>query len=168
MYQRITKPALAACLFGWSMLLWLGGAVAAESAVIELVDGSTVRGEVLSLKGGAYEVKSKSLGVVRIPQNDVALVSYADAKISAAAAVPSNSANVELLSSLQTQLSQNPETLQLIMGLGEDPTMQAVIHDPEIQAAIRSGNFESLMTHPKIKALMAHPTIRKITADSAR
>lgn len=168
MYQRLTKRALTACLFGCSMLLWQSGAIAAESAVIELVDGSTLRGEVLSLKGGAYEIKSKTLGVIRIPQNDVALVSYADTTATAAATAPSNAANIALMSSLQTQLSQNPETLQLIMGLGEDPTMQAVIHDPEIQAAIRSGNFESLMTHPKIKALMAHPTIRKITADSTR
>ncbi len=168
MYQGVTKQALTVCLIGWATLMCHSGAIAAESAVIELVDGSSLRGEVLSLKGGAYEIKSKSLGVIRIPQNDVALVSYADTTATASAAVTSNAASLELLSSLQTQLSQNPETLQLIMSLGQDPTMQAVIHDPEIQAAIRNGKFESLMTHPKIKALMAHPTIRKITADSTQ
>ena len=73
-----------------------------------------------------------------------------------------------VMNALQSTLSQNPDTLELIMGLKDDPALQAVIRDPAIQAAIRSGDFQSLMGNPKIKALMAHPTVQKISADYAQ
>ena len=137
--------------------------LAAETATIELTDGSTLKGELLSLKGGAYEVKTRSLGVLRIPQEDVALVSY---KSTGGTAQELSVANVNpTVANLQQQMAGNPETLSLIMGLGNDPAIQAVVSDPEIKAAIARGDFEMLMKHPKIQQMMRHPTIRKITGD---
>ncbi|MDH3642816.1 MAG: hypothetical protein OES38_12015 [Gammaproteobacteria bacterium] len=145
------------------LALLYGAPLAAEMATIELTDGSTLQGELLSLKDGAYEIKTQSLGVLQIPQGDVALVSYKtryETAKPAGAASPDSTA----LSGLQQQMIGNPETLSLILGLGNDPMIQAVISDPEIKAAIASGDFEMLMAHPKIQQMMRHPTVRKITS----
>ena len=146
-----------------SLALLYGAPLAAEVATIELADGSTLRGELLSLKGGTYEIKTQSLGVLRIPQNDVTLVSY---KANGATAQGSGAVSPDsaAITNLQQQMVGNPETLSLIMGLGEDPAIQAVISDPEIKAAIARGDFEMLMAHPKIQQMMRHPTVRKITS----
>jgi hypothetical protein len=137
--------------------------LAGEMATIELTDGSTLKGELLSLKDGAYEIKTQSLGVLQIPQEDVAIVSYKTKGVTAkrsGATSPDSTARADL----QQQIVGNPETLSLIMGLGNDPTIQAVISDPEIKAAIARGDFEMLMAHPKIQQMMQHPTVRKITS----
>lgn len=145
------------------LALLYGAPLAAEMATIELTDGSTLKGELLSLKDGAYEIKTQSLGVLQIPQEDVALVSY---KTKGVTAKGSGTASPDstVLADLEQQIVGNPETLSLIMGLGNDPTIQAVISDPEIKAAIARGDFEMLMAHPKIQQMMRHPTVRKITS----
>lgn len=148
------------------LALLYGAPLAAEMATIELTDGSTLNGELLSLKDGAYEIKTQSLGVLQIPQEDVALVSNKAKGLTAkgsGAASPDSTA----LADLQQQIVGNPETLSLIMGLGNDPTIQAVISDPEIKAAIASGDFEMLVAHPKIQQMMRHPTVRKITRSAS-
>ncbi len=149
-----------ATLFGLALLY--GAPLAAETATIELADGSTLKGELLSLQGGAYEIKTQSLGVLKIPQEDIALVSY---KTNDATAIASGTANPDsaAIANVQQQILSNPETLSLIMGLGNDPTIQAALSDPEIKAAIARGDFEMLMAHPKIQQMMRHPTVRKIT-----
>ena len=145
------------------LALLYGAPLAAEMATMELIDGSTLQGELLSLKEGAYEIETQSLGVLRIPQEDVALVSFKTKGV-AASASGAGSADSAALAHLQKQMVGNPETLSLIMGLGNDALIQAVASDPEIKAAIASGDFEMLMAHPKIQQMMRHPTVRKITS----
>ncbi len=153
-------PTISAALL--SLTLY-AAPLAAETATIELTDGSKLRGELVSLKGGSYEVKTRSLGTLKIPQEDVALVSYKTASATASSA-PAADANSAAVTNLQQQMAGDPETLSLIMGLGNDPAIQAVVADPEIQAAIARGDFEMLMNHPKIQQMMRHPTVRKITS----
>lgn len=165
--RRCSSPwpslLLAAALFIGS-----GSSAWAEPATIELADGSTLRGEVLSLKVGAYEIATTSLGVIRVPQQDVVLVSYQPSAQAGAVSEPqgASATNTAALADVQQRLAANPQTLSMIMRLSDDAEVQAIIRDPAIQAAISSGDFESLMANPKIKTLMRHPTIRKITADS--
>ncbi len=162
--KRYVQTTTAALL---SLTLLYTAPLAAETATIELIDGSTLRGELLSLKGGAYEIKTQSLGTLRIPQEDIALVSYKTATTTAGNATAAN-ANSTAVASLQQEMAGDPETLSLIMGLGNDPAIQAVVADPEIQAAIARGDFEMLMKHPKIQQMMRHPTVRKITSGVSR
>ena len=166
-----SQPRPLAGILG-GLLLLTSQAGMAEPATIELADGSTLRGEVRSLKGGSYEIETRSLGIVRIPQQDVALVSYQPATAESSQATPQssgsqNTAGTAVLAQMQAQLTKDPGTLAMIMSLTDDPDVQAVINDPAIQAAISSGNFASLMENPKIKALMAHPMVQRIS-DQAR
>lgn len=158
--------------------LSVGAPVAmAEQATILLNDGSQILGEVVSLKGGSYRVKTNSLGEIDLKQGDVKLIRYGNKTQTAApvAAAPSanNSAgsntgtsNPQLASmfqGVQQRISSDPAMMQKIQSMAQDPALQAIINDPQIQSALQSGDFASLMANPKIHQLMNHSTVKQIT-----
>ncbi len=149
-------------------LLWLVAIHAvAEVATIHLQDGSKLRGEVLSLKGGAYTVETVSTGTLRIPQDQVKLVEYGAASApqasGSAMGAATNALDPGLLQSMQARMLQDPNIMALIESLKDDASVQAIVNDPEIQAAIASGDILSLLNNPRFKALMENPRIRSIT-----
>lgn len=148
-------------------------AAVAEPATILLNDGSQILGEVVSLKGGNYRVKTNSLGEVDLKQGDVKLIRYGQAAATqapnVAAPVASNglsASNPQLASmfqGVQQRITSNPEMMQQIQSMAQDPTLQAILNDPEIKRALESGDFASLMANPKIHQLMNHSTVKQIT-----
>jgi hypothetical protein len=63
----------------WVVLLlslWLGTAVAGELRDFELHDGSILTGELLSLRGGVYTLKSPSLGTITLNTSQVRAIVY--------------------------------------------------------------------------------------------
>lgn len=158
------------------VILAAGAAAArAETATVELTDGSTLRGEVLSLKNNAYHLRTESLGTVTIPQSKVALVRYGAAGTASAASTAgrNNATRPELppgtnlnqaVSDLMTRLQADPQALRDITALGSDPALQALLEDPAIRQAILSQDYSSLAGHPKVRALMNHPTVRKLSS----
>ena len=56
----------------------------------------------------------------------------------------------------------NPDLMQMITGLRNDPVLQRAMADPELMALISSGNLEVLRQHPKFMELRNHPGIRAI------
>ena len=56
----------------------------AEQATIVLNDGSKILGEVVSLKGGHYKIKTGSLGEINLKQGDVKVIQYGQATSGAA------------------------------------------------------------------------------------
>ena len=157
----------------------LGAASAwAEIATIRLHDGSSIRGEIISLKHGNYRVQSMSLGTIDIKQSDVRIVEYtpagAPASTSApvplaapsqpnAGAQPTNPALAAQMQSVQQSMLSNPAIMQMVQGLQGDPAVQAVLADPAIRRAINSGDYGSLMSNPKIRALMNNRQVQAIT-----
>lgn len=154
--------------------LGFGAPVAlAEQASILLNDGSQILGEVVSLKGGYYKVKTSSLGEIDLKQGDVKLIRYGQvaqtqtAKTPAPAASATASASNPQLASMfqgvQQRISSDPQMMQKIQSMAQDPTLQAILNDPEIKRALESGDFGSLMANPKIHQLMNHSTVKQIT-----
>lgn len=156
--------------------LSLGAPVAlAEQATILLNDGSQILGEVVSLKGGSYRVKTSSLGEVDLKQGDVKLIRYGNkakpVAPTAAAPTVSKSASTgtnnpqltSMFQGVQQRISSDPAMMQKIQSMAQDPALQAIINDPQIQSALQSGDFASLMANPKIHQLMNHSTVKQIT-----
>jgi hypothetical protein len=150
-------------------------AARAETATVELTDGSTLRGEVLSLKNNAYHLRTESLGTVTIPQSKVALVRYGagSAAGGASTASPDSTSSPDLpagtnlnqaVSDLMTRLQADPQALRDITALGSDPALQSLLEDPAIRQAILSQDYSSLASNPKVRALMNHPTVRKLSS----
>ena len=56
------------------LIVFAGTALAGQILEIELTDGSVISGEVLSLTGGIYRIRSGALGTVSIPQSKVQII----------------------------------------------------------------------------------------------
>lgn len=157
--KTLTSKSLFALL-----LLMPAGASLAETASIHLQDGSTIRGEVVSLKGGSYQVQTKTLGVLTIPQTNVRMVEYGAA---ANSTTPDNSlangAENAQMAAITSRLKNSPALLGDIQALTNDPAIMAIVKDPEIQRLIASGDYAGLMKNSKMRRLMNNSKIRDIT-----
>jgi hypothetical protein len=154
---------------------------------VELVDGSVIRAQVLSMDGKTYRLGSETLGEVEIPEYRVkairapktASVSPQQHGASTPAAQSQNETDPlvadtdpALASSppsaipspgdLQQAFSQDPAAMSRILSLQEDPLVQSILSDDRLMQSIHSGNLGALMNDPKIRALMNHPTIRDL------
>ena len=145
----------------------------AEVAAIHLNDGTTVRGEVIGLKGGSYQIRTESLGELSIPQEKIKIVEFnpASSQASANSIAPvapntgSNSANASsaTLANISSRLQNSPALMGDIQSLTNDPDVMAIVQDPEIQRLISAGDYATLMNHPKMRRLMNNSKIRGIT-----
>jgi len=153
----------------WLLLALLISAatVQAETASIHLLDGSTIRGEVVSLKGGNYKIKTPTLGELDIPQSNIQSVEYGTPATSASAnsnqpALTPGSSSAQL-AAIAAQLQNSPALLGDIQALSNDPAIMAIVQDPEIQRLIASGDYLGLMKNSKMQQLMNNAKIRDLT-----
>lgn len=124
---------------------------------IELVDGSVVRAEVISLEQGVYTLRSGGLGEMRIPAAQVKSITTPGAPT---AAYPAGNVQID---DIRRSLAQDPNAIGSIQTLQNDPLVRSILNDEATMRAIQAGDLDRLMNDPKIKALMAHPTVREIT-----
>jgi hypothetical protein len=124
----------------------------AESSTITLRDGSSITGEVVSLRDGIYTVRSALLGTVTVKQSEVASLTNGSA----------GQASIQL-DALKEQLTADPDTMRAIVDLMDLPDVQAVLSDPDIRPALQSGNLEALLSNPKLVRLVADPRFQDIT-----
>jgi hypothetical protein len=84
------------------------------------------------------------LGVMLLPLTGAAQ-SY-DAPPDAA-----NATQAEQVEALQERVQAQPETMEAIRKLQDDPAFQDVINDPDIAAALRSGDMAALLANSPLK-----------------
>ncbi len=146
----------------------------AEVAAIHLNDGTTVRGEVIGLKGNSYQIRTESLGELNIPQSKIKLVEFnpAASQVSANAIAPTATSNSNTnaaaassaMASITSRLQNSPGLMGDIQSLTNDPDVMAIVQDPEIQRLISAGDYSALMQNPKMRRLMSNSKIRSITS----
>ena len=154
---------------------------------IELIDGSTIRAQVLSIDGKTYRLRSETLGELNIPEYRVKAIrtpkvppyalpqhvnpSQATQSQDDLTSVTSDTApqipnsfpaTAPSPSDLQRALSQDPAAMNKILSLQNDPLVQEILGDESLMQAINSGNLGPLMNDPRIRALMGHPAVRDL------
>jgi hypothetical protein len=122
---------------------------------IELVDGTTINGEVVSMSNGRYVIQSPSLGRIELPQSSIRAIESAGGSPSA------TSANAEI-QTIQQQIISSPELLQSVSAMMSDPEIQEVLKDQEFVQLIMSGNLEALKDDPRIHRLMNNSSMQAI------
>ena len=135
----------------------------AESAEIELVDGSLVYGEIVSLKNGVYTIDSGSMGSLKISKSKIRAIRFRSQGVNKD--VRSNSQITEKNSDfqdIQKSLLADESIFTIILSLQNDPKIQEILKDPETMKAIQSGDIQSLMANPKFMELLNHPKIKAI------
>jgi phosphoribosylformylglycinamidine (FGAM) synthase PurS component len=119
---------------------------------IELLDGTVLQGEILSFDGAAYAVRTENLGTMRIDKSKVRSIRMGT----------SASGTQQEVQDLLSRMLMNPDALGMIMGLQNDPDVQAVLNDPEIMSAAEAGDFGKLLSNPKFIKLLQNPVIQEI------
>ena len=136
------------------------GSAAAEIKEVELIDGSVITGEVLSLSSGVYTIRTGSLGTLLID----------DAKVRAIRPQSSSSSSPRAgdVKTIQDKMLSNAEVMGLIASLKDDPQFKKALEDPEILNAVSSGDIASLMANPKFLELLHNPTVQDIQQKVAK
>jgi hypothetical protein len=133
--------------------LLAGSATAGELREIQLSDGSVVSGEVLSLNGGIYTIKSETLGTLRLEESKVRVIR------------PKSSSKDNIgndTKSLQEKIMSDQEIMSLIPSLQNDPEFKKIMEDPELMKAVAAGNIAVLMADPRFMKLLSNPTVQEI------
>lgn len=143
---------------------WLGlilGALLAGNAAgatLKLRDGTVVRGTIVSLSGGAYQVDSDTLGRIEVKQSDVETVQYGRGTSST-----SDAATSAQIRQIQTGLAADGSIMAMISALQDDPKLKEILADPALMRAVGSGDLTTLMASEKFMSLLNHPDIKAIT-----
>jgi hypothetical protein len=127
---------------------------AGEIREIELTDGSTITGEVVSLSGGTYTIKSDTLGTIKLEESKIRAIR---AKSSGTNAVSTGE-----IKTLQQKMMSDAEIMTLIQSLQNDPDFKKALEDPEIMKAINAGDIAALTANPQFMKLLNNETVREI------
>ena len=163
-----------------------------EIRVFEMKDGTQITGVLMGTDGEAFKVRSKSLGVVRIPMNELkrmnpltkqveeersraqpTLSDYAPTRNitstptrsspSQNQEIPSpNPMNPKLIKTIQDTMMEDPEIMGILHTLQNDPKLMRALQDPEIIRLIQKGDLEAINKHPTFKMLESNEQIRDI------
>jgi len=131
------------------------GAVAYADSRIEMLDGSTLNGNVVSYSNGYYVIESASLGRLEIDESTIRA-------IEPGGPARRGSGYGEQIRSIQQQISGSPVLVEMIMGLQSDPGLQAALSDPQFVQLILSGNLEALKNNPRFLEVLENPSIQAV------
>jgi hypothetical protein len=155
---------------------WASGNTAWD---IELVDGSTVRAEIVSMSNGIYRLHSDVLGEFEVPESQVKVMRAPDAgavrpqpqtpAVTAEQSMSGGGAqrSVPSANDLQQALMRDPAAMSKIQALQNDPLVQSILNDEHTMQAIHAGDLGTLLSDPKIRALMNHPTVQEFSRGHA-
>lgn len=141
----------------------------ASAANVVLKDGTVIHGEIESLQNGVYTVRTDSLGTVRVRQKQVRSIDESGGAAKSAPAASStegaSSRGAELQSirqGVRSTLARDPQLMQLLLSLQNDPQMRAVLGDPGLMGEIAAGDYTALQNDPKMIALMHDSAVQAI------
>lgn len=144
-------------------------AFASEPVQIQLTDGSMISGEIISFREGVYTLQSDSLGTIKIDESQIKLIrmdSHGTAPWQ-----PANTSNDSVdntIQTLQKSMTQNPQIMEMIQTLQNDPEIQSLIQDKDIMEAVTAGDINTLMSDPEFIKIFENPSIQQIQKEVAK
>ena len=138
-----------------------GMATAAGMQEIVLTDGTIVTGEIVSLTGGVYTVRSATLGTLRIEESNIRTIRLKDS-------VGSSTHTGGEVMSLQNKMMSDGEIMNMIQGLQNDPEFQEILQDPELMKAVEAGDITTLVANPKFMRLLNNQAVKDIKNKTTR
>ena len=163
--KKIIFRSLKICI-GIFLLLWIVSYASHAGVVsqIKLVDGSVIQAEIISFSNGVYKLRSEMLGTLSIAEDRVLSIRPNKSQISGTpaqleAADPPVGQKVQ---GLQQKLTSDPKTMEMLLDLGNDPSMIGVLNDKDLMRAIQQGNFSTVIKNPKIQKLMKSKAVGEV------
>jgi hypothetical protein len=134
---------------------------------VELTDGSRLKADIVSLQDGVYTLHSESIGEIKIPAEKIKTIRLTGTLDPPAPPAPASQAAAPNIASqagnMRLSVMQNPENMDKILSLQDDPLIESILKDPKTMQAINAGDIGSLLADPKIQTLMQHPTVRGLS-----
>jgi hypothetical protein len=167
--------ALTCVLFSF---LLVDSVFAGKLSQIRLDDGSSIQAEVMSFSNGIYVLNSPSLGSFELSEDKIISIqmfgktglkrssqsSFSDNDRSSTAVSSSNSDSQ--VSQFRNQLTQDPETMQMIQNLQNDPSVKQILNDKDLMKAINGQDLGVVASDPKIKSFANSEAFRAILEKS--
>ena len=139
-------------IFLCSFIFFAANTFAGRVQEVLLDDGSTIYGEIVSLEGDQFTIKSKTLGLVKVKASRVRAIKMN----------PGSEGKGKQFQELQKSMMNDPEIIKMIFSLQDDPEVQAILKDPKVMEAVSAGDIEALMSNPKVMKLLNNPKIQAI------
>ena len=137
-------------------------ALAAELRQFTLMDGSVISGEIESLQGGIYSIKSPSLGMITVKDSEIRKIEMSSGASATSTPSATGSPNNHL-KALQRRILSDDSIMNAATALQGDPLFQDILNDPSIMEAVRAGNVHALEGNPKVVRLLNDPRVKEIT-----
>jgi hypothetical protein len=160
-----------------ALSLFLGSlssaALAGGLSEIELLDGSKLYGEIVSVRKDIYRVESPSLGTIDIDSSKIRLIRLKPTSAQTEAQTGGVSTGIDSarrseIEVLQKSMVSDQATMSLITSLQNDPEVQALLQDPAIMSAVTSADVTTLMANPQFLKLLQNPKIQEIEKKAIR
>ncbi len=141
-------------------------AFAGKLSQIRLGDGSSIQAEVISFTNGIYVLNSPSLGTFELSEDKIISIQMSGKNGSSGNSQSSSSGLDSQVSQFRNQLTQDPETMQMIQNLQNDPSVQKILNDKELMKAINGQDLGVVASDPKIKSFANSEAFRAILEKS--
>ncbi len=139
------------------------------SQTITLKDGTTLKGQLISVTNGSYTIDSPAVGQVTVSADQISSITSAGASsatpniLSADGKLSANTVN-----SIKTNMLQDPEIMSLMQELVQDPSVVEMLKDPSLMQAALSMDPEQVKNNPQVQKLVQNPTMQKILKIAAQ
>ena len=158
---RSLKTCLNIFLFLWIVPSASHAGVVSQ---IKLVDGSVIQAEIISFSNGVYKLRSESLGTISVAEDRVQSIRPNKSQIPG---TPAQLGTADLsvgkkVQGLQQKLTSDPKTMEMLLDLGNDPSMIGVLNDKDLMRAIQQGNLSTVIKNPKIQKLMKSKAVGEV------
>jgi len=139
---------------------------AAHTSKIELTDGSTLEGEIVSFSEGQYTIKSPSLGILKIGESKIRNMRILDPTVvpPKGASGPAGAVAIQDgAQKVQAAITGDPDIMKSLPELLTNPDFQDILKDPEVLNAVKSMDVNTLMANEKFVKAVNDPKIKEIS-----
>ena len=148
------------------LFLWIVSSASHAGVVsqIKLVDGSVIQAEIISFANGVYKLRSESLGTISVEEKRVQSILPKKSQISGTPAQLETADPLvgQKVQGLQQKLTSDPKTMEMLLDLGNDPSMIGVLNDKDLMRAIQQGKLSTVIKNPKIQKLMKSKAVGEV------
>ena len=158
---RFLKACTSIFLFLWVVSSASHAGVVSQ---IKLVDGSVIQAEIISFSNGIYKLRSESLGTISVAEDRVQSI-HPKKPLTPGTPAQLKTADQPVrkkVQGLQQKLTSDPKTMEILLDLGNDPSMVGVLNDKALMRAIQQGDLSTVIKNPKINKLMKSKAVRDV------
>lgn len=131
---------------------------------ITLMDGTKVKGKIVSFANGVYTVNTSNLGNLTIKDSDVVNISAAGAPEAAATNSTANSTSSiqGQVNQMQNSLMSDPQMMEDVKNLLDNPEIMNMLSDKQFISDVMSYDPARIESNQKTKQLIENPEVQQL------